>query len=192
MEGVYVIYAASTLPLLPRECDLLQSLLNQRIALRSSETNRRQAAGGTSEPYKPDSPADQVGEEWTRLLSEEVYCLYSQKFGAEVHAERRIPAADNVLAVTPAVERSGSEDHFSRGWQVIGGSSAFKIRVRGLSVCRMLCRWIRSGKIDGLPRKGVKIRFHLLSDPMLEPNVPQTQAGLASNQHPDDERRSAS
>ena len=54
--------------------------------------------------------------------------------------------------------------------QVAGGCRAFKMEVRGLAVTRLLCRWIKTGKIDGLPRKGVKIGFQLLGDPLQQPS----------------------
>jgi len=54
--------------------------------------------------------------------------------------------------------------------QVAGGCRAFKVEVRGLAVTRLLCRWIKTGKIDGLPRKGVKIGFQLLGDPLQQPS----------------------
>ena len=53
----YLIYCASTLPLQPSECDLLRTLLNQRIALREAERRRSAAASAVANCVLVVAPA---------------------------------------------------------------------------------------------------------------------------------------
>jgi len=55
----------------------------------------------------------------------------------------------------------------------MGACRVFKLRVHGLSRCRLIGRWIKSGKINGLPRKGVRMSFRLLGEPVQQPSLMQ-------------------
>ncbi len=65
----------------------------------------------------------------------------------------------------------------------MGGCRVFKLTVVGLPLCRLIARWIKSGKINGLPRKGVRMSFRLLGDPVQQPSLMQADLGrqLAAN-----------
>lgn len=142
----HVIYGTSSLPLQPSECDLLRMLINKRIALAQTAGARRRSAWFP--PAGGKAAAGTSGDD----------------------AE-----SGPVLSVTCAVDRSESGNLFSRGWQAMGCSRAFKIEVHGLGMCRLLCRWIKRGEIDGLPRKGVQIAFQLLlaGEPLQPPSKMQ-------------------
>jgi hypothetical protein len=55
----------------------------------------------------------------------------------------------------------------------MGACRVFKLSVHGLSRCRLIGRWIKSGKINGLPRKGVRMSFRLLGEPVQQPSLMQ-------------------
>ena len=61
--------------------------------------------------------------------------------------------------------------------QTMGACRVFKLTVRGLPLCRLIARWIKSGKINGLPRKGVKMSFRLLGEPVQQPSLMQADLG---------------
>ena len=54
MTDVHIIYAASTLPLLPSECHLLRSLLNRRLALRAAEARSQPVPGDDGTGSDPE------------------------------------------------------------------------------------------------------------------------------------------
>ena len=60
----------------------------------------------------------------------------------------------------------------------MGACRVFKLAVRGLPLCRLIGRWIKSGKINGLPRKGVKMSFRLLGEPVQQPSLMKAELGL--------------
>ena len=148
MTDVHIIYAASTLPLLPSECHLLRSLLNRRLALRAAEAR--------SQPAR------------------------SQPGDAGTGSDRGVLGGP-VLTLTAAVEDAPSGEAFATGWQTAGASGAFKMQVDGIAACRIVCWWLRSGKIDGLPRGGVKMRFHLLGEPLPAPDHQQVRHNVTAS-----------
>ena len=145
MTDVHIIYAASTLPLLPSECHLLRSLLNRRLALRAAEAR--------SQPVPGD---------------------------AGTGSDRGVLGGP-VLTLTAAVEDAPSGEAFATGWQTAGASGAFKMQVDGIAACRIVCGWLRSGKIDGLPRGGVKMRFHLLGEALPAPDHQQVRHNVTAS-----------
>ena len=55
----------------------------------------------------------------------------------------------------------------------MGACRVFKLRVHGLPRCRLIGRWIKSGRINGLPRRGVRMSFRLLGEPVQQPSLMQ-------------------
>jgi hypothetical protein len=96
-----------------------------------------------------------------------------QKSPRELARCRTRASSGPVLSIMPAIEQPNqSGGHFDAAHRrrAAGGSRAFKMSILGTGVARLVCRWIKTGKI--LPRWpgardeiDIDIRFRLLCEP---------------------------